>query len=302
MRALCAIAFLSCLLQASLVGAQPAFPALTGRVVDTANILDASTVASIEAQLQAHESDTSNQIVVATVPSLQGYDIADFGVQLASHWQIGTAENDNGVVLLVAPNERKVRIDVGYGLEGALPDALAGDIIRKRILPSFREDQYAVGVKNGVDSIIQAIEGEYQIDTTEGGRSARDRLGVLAPIGFFAIVAVSMFGRKRFNDNVPSRAIVPAGFFGLMSFAATNNPFVAVTVLLAAFGISILVLKQRDKTREARRVANRDRHRRGWAHEDKQRPWHDRNRSGSSGGGFSGGGGGFGGGGASGGW
>jgi len=171
-----------------LVWADPTFPALTGRVVDSANILDSSTLSALNDQLEAHEADTSNQIVVATVPSLQGYDIAEFGIGLASHWQIGTAEDDNGVVLLIAPNERKVRIDVGYGLEGALPDALAGDIIRKRILPSFREDAFADGVKNGVDSIIQAIKGEYQFDPSQDDKVNPQ---VVMPIFFLAIVFLS---------------------------------------------------------------------------------------------------------------
>ena len=122
-------------------------PALTGRVVDLAGLLDPARQAELTAQLEAHEKETSNQIVIATVPTLNGYDIADYSNRLGRHWQIGTAEEDNGVLLVVAPNERKVRIEVGYGLEGALTDSLSSIIIQREILPAFRKDQFGSGIE-----------------------------------------------------------------------------------------------------------------------------------------------------------
>lgn len=282
---------LCCLAVSGLVWADPTFPALTGRVVDSANILDSSTLTALNDQLEAHEADTSNQIVVATVPSLQGYDIAEFGIGLASHWQIGTAEDDNGVVLLIAPNERKVRIDVGYGLEGALPDALAGDIIRKRILPSFREDAFADGVKNGVDSIIQAIKGEYQFDPSQDDEVNPQ---VVMPIFFLAIVFLSQLAKKRFGSRRVGRAVVPAGFAGMMGLVISNNPFIAMLLAVGVFGIIYVISKNRKVNRGAPMGANHNR-----LNEDIERKSGGRFNSGS---GFSGGGGGFGGGGASGGW
>lgn len=297
MRALRALSVLCCLMVAGSVLADPTFPALTGRVVDSANILDATTTSALDAELAAHESATSNQIIVVTVPSLQGYDISEFGVRLASHWQIGTADDDNGIVLLIAPNERKVRIDVGYGLEGALPDALAGDIIRKRILPSFREDEYAQGVKNGVDSIIQAIQGEYEFDPTSASRDGNNKLGVLAPIGFMAIIFISQIAKKRFNNRRLSRAIVPAGFAGLVGFAASSNPFIALALLLGVFGLMYFFYKNKHRNRDEHNQPIED-----YMSRDHDRHNHRNIGGRSSGGGFSGGGGGFGGGGASGGW
>jgi len=118
------------------------FPALTGRVVDNANLLSAQQESRLTQQLASHEEATSNQVVVVTLPSLQGTSIDDFGYQLGRHWGIGQAGRDNGVLLIVAPNERKVRIEVGYGLEGDLPDAIARAIIDQNILPAFRRNDY----------------------------------------------------------------------------------------------------------------------------------------------------------------
>ena len=151
------------------------FPALTGRVVDAASLLDPATEAALDARLAAHESASSDQVVVATVPSLDGRDVADYANRLGRAWGIGTAENDNGVLLVVAPNERAVRIEVGYGLEGALPDALAGRIVRREILPAFRSGDYAGGIEAGTDAILRAIEGEY-VAPPDDGRRGEERV------------------------------------------------------------------------------------------------------------------------------
>ncbi|MEA2971003.1 MAG: uncharacterized protein QOE78_4264, partial [Alphaproteobacteria bacterium] len=114
------------------------FPVLTGRVVDDAGILDAGTRAALTQKLDEFEAKTSDQLVVVTLKSLQGTSVEDFGVQLGRHWQIGQKGKNNGVLLIVAPNERKVRIEVGYGLEGALTDAVSRLIIENAITPRFR--------------------------------------------------------------------------------------------------------------------------------------------------------------------
>ncbi len=138
------------------------FPALTGRVVDNAKLLDPTEERRLSSQLEQHEQATSNQIVVVTLPSLQGTAIEDFGYQLGRHWGIGQKGRNNGVLLIVAPNERKVRIEVGYGLEGDLPDATAKTIIEGEILPAFRSKDYPRGIAAGVDTIIEAIAGSYE--------------------------------------------------------------------------------------------------------------------------------------------
>ncbi len=138
------------------------FPELTGRVVDEANLLDPAQEAGIEAKLTALETQSGRQLVVATVPDLQGYDIADYGYQLGRAWGIGQdgegeTEKDNGVILLVAPNDRKVRIEVGYGLEGIMTDALSSIIIQQEILPQFRGGNMPAGIISGVNSIATQL-------------------------------------------------------------------------------------------------------------------------------------------------
>lgn len=137
--------------------ANPTFPPLTGRVVDDARILMPETEAEISAKLEQLEAQTSDQFVVVTLGDLQGYDIADYGHRLGRHWGIGQSETNNGVILIVAPNDRKVRLEVGYGLEPVLTDALSNQIIQNDILPPFRQGGYARGINAGVDAVITQL-------------------------------------------------------------------------------------------------------------------------------------------------
>ncbi len=122
------------------------FPALSGRVVDAANVLPATTRATLDGKLAAQEAKATDQFVVATVPSLQGTSIEDYANRLFRFWKLGQEKKNNGVLLLVAPNERKVRIEVGYGLEGILTDAVASTIIQTTILPAFRKGDMPAGI------------------------------------------------------------------------------------------------------------------------------------------------------------
>lgn len=155
------LAFFFLLVLASPASAEPDFPALTGRVVDEARILSDETEQFLDSLLAAHEAETSNQVVVVTLSSLQGYSIEDFGVQLGRHWGIGQADKDNGVLLIVAPNDREVRIEVGYGLEATLTDATAKLIIEREIIPQFKAGDLEGGVKLGTQAILSAIAGTY---------------------------------------------------------------------------------------------------------------------------------------------
>jgi uncharacterized protein len=136
------------------------FPALSGRVVDEAGILDEAARASLTQKLADLEAKTTDQLVVVTLKSLQGTTIEDFGVQLGRRWQIGQKGKNNGVLLIVAPTERKVRIEVGYGLEGTLTDAVTRLIIENAILPRFKANDFPGGIARGVDDIIQALSGD----------------------------------------------------------------------------------------------------------------------------------------------
>jgi len=147
------------------------FPELTGRVVDDAGILEPSTKAALERKLAEFETKTTGQLVVVTVKSLQGTSIEDYGYQLGRHWQIGQKEKNTGALLIVAPNERKVRIEVGYGFEGTLTDAVSKLIIENSIIPRFRVNDFTGGVGRGVDDIIQAVS----VDSEEWKARAKQR-------------------------------------------------------------------------------------------------------------------------------
>ncbi|MDO9321931.1 MAG: TPM domain-containing protein, partial [Pseudomonas sp.] len=137
---------------AALAQAEPNFPALSGRVVDQAGMLDAATSTRLTQELASHEQATGNQLVVVTLPNLQGLPIEDFGYQLGRHWGIGQKGKDNGVLLLIARDERKIRIEVGYGLEGTLTDAQSSLIIQQVISPAFKQGQYSQGISAGVQA------------------------------------------------------------------------------------------------------------------------------------------------------
>jgi uncharacterized protein len=183
--------------------ALPEFPALTGHVVDEADILPVAMRAELDAKLAALQGKSTDALVVVTLKSLRGRAIEDYGVALGRYWQIGHAVKNNGVVLLVAPNERKVRIEVGYGLEGVLTDAVTKLIIENSILPRFRTGDVPSGVMRGVDDIIAVLTG----DTEEWKQRARpvarsEGLGVqvvkFVAVLFFAGVAIVFFGAWAF--------------------------------------------------------------------------------------------------------
>jgi uncharacterized protein len=144
-----------------LVRADPPVPPLTGRVVDQAGLLDRSTIDAITNQLAAYESSTGNQVVVVTLSDLKGYPIEDWGLTLGRDWGIGQKGKDNGVLLVVAPSDHALRIEVGYGLEGDLPDATANTIIQTEIIPHFKRGDMQGGVRAGVDAILAALGGSY---------------------------------------------------------------------------------------------------------------------------------------------
>ncbi|PID61955.1 MAG: methanol dehydrogenase [Gammaproteobacteria bacterium] len=227
---------LACLLLPFAARAQT-FPALTERVVDQAGLLDAASETALVDKLAAHESATSNQVVVVTLNSLQGYDIADYGYRLGREWGIGTAERNNGVLLIVAPNERKVRIEVGYGLEGALPDALASVIIQREILPAFRNGDMAAGITAGTDAILQAVEGEYTAPAAPSGRNADPisrQIGNFIPLIFLAMVAIPEI-LKRFGLTRAAHSAFPAGFAGLMGTLISGSLLIGLAIAVIAF-------------------------------------------------------------------
>jgi len=146
----------------------PKFPALTGRVVDDANILSSATKADLDGKLAGLEQKTSRQLVVVTVSSLQGYEISDYGYQLGRSWGIGQKGLNNGILFIVAPKEHKTRIEVGYGLEPIVTDAFSSVVLQTQVLPKFRSGDFDGGVQAGADALIQQLS----LDTSEAERRA----------------------------------------------------------------------------------------------------------------------------------
>jgi uncharacterized protein len=148
------------------------FPALTGRVVDGGNLLSAADRSALTSDLADLEAKTTDQLVVVTLPSLQGTTIEDYGYQLGRRWKIGQKDKDSGVLLIVAAAERKVRVEVGYGLEGTLTDAATKVIIENTILPAFRTGDFPLGIRNGATQIAQMLRADAGTAPRPPGQAA----------------------------------------------------------------------------------------------------------------------------------
>ncbi len=263
--------------------AAPNFPALTGRVVDQANVLSAQQESTLDAKLAEHERKTSNQVVVVTLASLEGYDISDYGYQLGRYWKIGQKDLNNGVLLIVAPNERKVRIETGYGLEGALPDVLGNQIIQAEIVPRFRNGDTAGGIEVGTQAILDAIAGEYQASPDQGRSSSPDQsevIPVLFMLLFFGLPLIMNWLSTATSTKTRVVGPILSVIAGVATWFITH---ILTLAIFAAVFVAILFLP--------RSGGGGGRGGGYWS-----------TGGGGFGGGFSGGGGGFGGGGASGSW
>ncbi len=210
--------------------AAPKFPELTGRIVDQLGILTAADRAEIEETLRALDAKSSDQIVVVTLRSLDGYAIEDYGYQLGRHWKIGQVGTNNGVLLIVAPNDRKVRIEVGRGLEPQLTDTLSKLIIDNAILPAFRRGDFTGGIKAGVRDIRDVLLGDAEAVKLRAKslRKRTDSVTDITPLLFFmiwvAIVAFIVWKQHQQSKGLPARArrrygdgnviVVPGGWGG----------------------------------------------------------------------------------------
>ena len=186
--------------------------------------------------LAQHEANTTNQVVVVTLQSLQDYDIADYGYQLGRHWGIGQEGKDNGVLLIVAPNERKVRIEVGYGLEGTLTDKLSHDIIQEVILPRFKEGDYTAGILQGTQAILSVLKGSYT--GPKPAQKKESSSSNFAGFFMFAIFIVSLL--SNIFERVSSRLRVVFGsvtavIAGIIAWVFTHEVIVALFTAVFVF-------------------------------------------------------------------
>jgi uncharacterized protein len=190
--------------------ADPVFPALTGRIVDNANLLTPEDEADLAATLASLEGTSSDQLAIVTLPSLQGFTIEDFGYKLGRHWGIGQTGKDNGVLLIVAPNERKVRIEVGKRLEPIMTDAMSRIIIENAILPGFRRGDFAAGIRAGVRDIKDVLLGDAEAvkRRARGMHQAPevDWIAVLIIAIWIAIVVYSIYQQQKQAGQYPQSA------------------------------------------------------------------------------------------------
>jgi uncharacterized protein len=283
--------------------AQKAVPELWGiRVHDDAHALKQETVDQLERELKTYEDSTSNQIAILIVQSLDGDVLEEYSLRVAEKWKLGTKNKDNGVLLLIAVDDHKMRIEVGQGLEGVLTDAQSNRIIRNEMAPEFRRGDYDAGVKAGINGIVKAIAGEYKAEETDASSSDLS-IGERILFGGFILLILGLF---------TSAAIFSQGCagWGLYAFLI---PFYAVFpwIALGYAGAGILLMIYLIGTPIAKILVGRS----AWG-KKMMTKWKSSSSSVSSGSGwssggsswssggssFSGGGGSFGGGGSSGGW
>jgi len=266
-------------------------PPLTGRVVDLAQVLPVDVAASLARDLEAHESKTSNQVVVLTLPSLEDEPLETFSHRVATTWKLGQKGTENGVLLLLALRERKVRIEVGYGLEGTLTDLRSAHIIRQEIVPRFRSGDLPGGIAAGVQAILNTIEGTYKAEEVLPGYGRSGQEQTAFEYVIIGIVVGTLAGIVLSHGLQRTRALLGS----LLAFLVAQ--FASVGLGLVAAGVTAFLLW-------LFLYSNRGRGQRGgWGDGVVMGPGGGLGGSfGGGGGGFSGEGGDFGGGGASGGW
>jgi uncharacterized protein len=299
-------------------------PMLSGRVVDNAELLSSGARERISTVLKAHEDKTTNQIAVLTIATLGEDNIEQYAVRVFEIWKLGRKDQDNGVLLVIVPKERKIRIEVGRGLEGTLPDVTASRTIRNVIAPSFKASQFDKGVEEGVAAIVKQLEGnasdnpdakDQSKDTASAFKDPNLSLGeriligafIFGIIGLFTIIGIMTPGMGWFLYFflIPFWALFPIVVVGL------KGAMTILGVYLVGFPAAKLLLPRTQWYKDKNRTTLADRRNRGrsgfggvnhsrdsWS--SSSGSWGSGGGGGSSGGGFSGGGGDSGGGGSSG--
>ncbi len=275
-------------------------PYLSARVNDYAGILSSQTIFDLENQLKEHEKKTSNQVAILTVASLEGQSIEEFSIKVAETWKLGQKDKDNGVLLLISRDDRKLRIEVGDGLEGVLTDAISSQIVRREIVPFFKNGDYDGGVRAGVNAILGTIEGTY-LASEEDGESVENDFGGLGEkimalgifgfvVGIFTLIALFQKGPVGWFLYV---FLIP--FYAAFPYAILGT-IVPLIVYVILFPILKIFLKTSavGKQWSKKWTATGSTFGGGWSSSGGSWSW--------GGGGFSGGGGSFSGGGSSGSW
>lgn len=260
-------------------------PPLSSRVNDYAGILSPVTVEQLESSLKTFEQEQSTQIAILTITSLEDDSLEEFSMRVAEEWKIGQQGKDNGAILLVSRNDRKIRIEVGYGLEGTLTDLVSGRIIRNVIVPHFKQGDFDKGIMAGTTAMMKSVEGEFTADDIgTSSPSGQDPAGFLFILIFFLLGIGKILGQNKFLAGTVGG--VTASIIGLV----TIGPKWLIILLLFPVGAVLAIIASSFALTSLPTTSGRGRHGGHWG------------SGGGFGGGFGGGGGGFGGGGASGGW
>ncbi|WP_136810168.1 TPM domain-containing protein [Desulfosediminicola flagellatus] len=270
-------------------------PPLSGRVNDYAKILSSSTVRQLEGSLQSFETAQSTQIVVLTIPSLEGEVLEEFSIRVGETWKIGHQGLDNGAILIISRSDRKLRIEVGYGLEGSLTDLVSGRIIRNVILPQFKNGNFDQGVIDGVSAMMAAVNGEFSAKEVNSSPAGSDE-----ETGFTVmLIACLFFVGKAFGRSKPLAATIGGIVSPLLCFFILGPKWLIIAAMVPVGIVGGLIASV---LAAARFSAGSSGYRGSRSHGGSGSSWGGGFGGGTGGGGFGGGGGGFGGGGASGGW
>ena len=282
--------------------ADVAIPQLTGRVVDQTGTLSSDDIAALSQRLRDFETRKGSQIAVLIVPTTQPETIEQFSIRVAEAWKIGRKNVDDGAILVVAKNDRHLRIEVGYGLEGVLTDATSRRIIDEDVTPKFKAGDFAGGISSGVDRIMRVIDGE-KLPAPEPPRwqgNGSSLLSWVDPFNPFVIIAVFVFGtvfRNLFGRLFGSAAA--GGVVGVVAWLVAGS---IAASLLAGGIVFILTLFGEGLLSGGGPGVGGRRSSGGWSRGSSSGGWSSGSSSSSDSGSFSGGGGSFGGGGASGSW
>jgi uncharacterized protein len=225
--------------------ATPKFPILNSSVVDTIGLLSLQEKKQLVNKLKINEENSSNQIVVVIIKSLDSEDINSYGYQLGRYWKIGQKDKNNGVLLIIAMDEHKIRIEVGYGLEAVLSDAIASDIINSIMVPKFRQKDFYKGINSAIDSIIKATKDEYKI-SKKSQQLAQDEQFI--PYLFMILIFIQIFISKIVKEKKLKRVfsnIVISFIVALFIWVIFHNIFICIGAFLIV--ISILLYKNKKK-------------------------------------------------------
>ena len=266
-------------------------PPLVGRINDSAGMLSAGARQQLETELAAFEQAESTQVVLLTIPSLQGESIEQFGIRVAEAWRIGRKETDSGAILILAKQERKIRIEVGRGLEGRLTDLVRGRIIREEIAPRMKAGDTAGGIGAGLRAIMSTVKGEYGASTHDLLQTKKSAPPVFTLLIAALVLCVFLSSISRILSGAAGAALVPLAAY--LSYS-TLGPLLMIALGVAGFGLGMFIADLFGSGGRGGGFGGGG-------------PWIGGGfggglGGGSSGGGFGGGGGSFGGGGASGDW